>query len=544
MSTRGIVFGAVSPHPPIVVPEIGETELEKCRATRDGLQEMAAQVVDARPDTVIIISPHGPVVREAVTLVSSPILEGNFREFGISGSSLRYGNDLRLVNRIIDEAAARGVDVFPADPQRAASLRLPGALHYSVLVPLYYLRQAGYEGRLVAGAVGLLPNEEFLDFGRAVQAACAELGVRAVYVASGDLSHRLTDGAPAGYDPLGRVFDEKVVAALARADLQALLDLEPSLIERAGECGLGPILTLFGALDGLELIPRVLSYEGPFGVGYCVATFLPKGPKAEPAPAPGPGARTEPATEPGAVSPPGGDSGPQGRPGAGSRLGPEPEPGARPEPELGAKSEPEPAARAEPGTEAEQAETERPQAQTPAEAEPAPPAAQPHPFVRLARLSLETYVRSGRLISPPTGSPGLDRRAGAFVSLKKHGQLRGCIGTISPTCPTLAEEVIRNAVQAGTADPRFPPVQEDELGELTYSVDVLEPAEPVTSVDELDPKVYGVIVTKGRRTGLLLPDLEGIDTVEDQVAIAMQKAGLRPDETGVTLYRFRVTRYY
>ncbi len=513
MSASGIVLGVVSPHPPIVVPEIGEEEVERCAATRDGLQQMAGLVAEARPDTVVIISPHGPVIREAMTLVASPILEGNFREFGIAGSLLRYGNDLRLVNRTVDEAAKRGVNVVSADPKRAGSFRLPEALHYSFLVPLYYLKQAGYEGRLVAGAAGLPPHEKLLDFGRAVQAASVELGLRVVYIASGDLSHRLTDGAPAGYDPMGKVFDQKVVTALSHGDCRALLNLDPALIERAGQCGLGPILTLFGALDGYGLLPQVLSYEGPFGVGYCVSILKPKGPAAKATPG---AVGAEPLSGPPEVAP-----GPAEDASGPSRRGDEeipPEGAAADEPPEGDKRGRTPEDTTGPDT--------------------------PHPLVRLARLSLETYVRDGRLVSPPPGGPGLDRRAGAFVSLKKHGELRGCIGTISPAAPNLAEEVARNAIQAGTADPRFPPVEAAELGDLVYSVDVLEPAEPVSSLEELDPRIYGVIVSKGRRTGLLLPDLEGIDTVEDQVAIAMQKAGIGMDETGVTLFRFKVSRYH
>ncbi|RJQ07274.1 MAG: hypothetical protein C4551_06840, partial [Bacillota bacterium] len=278
MAKSGVVLGAVSPHPPIIVPEIGEQSIQRVRATRDGMQQMAALVADVKPDTVVITSPHGPVLRDAVTLMAPPILEGNFREFGIAGSALRYGNDLRLVQKTVAEGATRGVNVFAADPKRTGAFRFPGALHYSILVPLYYLKQAGVECRVVAGAAGLLPLETLYAFGRAVQAAAGELGVRVAYIASGDLSHRLTEGAPAGYDPMGKVFDQKVVEALRAADVEALFGLDAALVDRAGECGLGPIVTLFGALDGLEVVPEVLSYEGPFGVGYCVATFVPKGP--------------------------------------------------------------------------------------------------------------------------------------------------------------------------------------------------------------------------------------------------------------------------
>ncbi|MEW6032560.1 MAG: AmmeMemoRadiSam system protein A [Bacillota bacterium] len=536
MTRRGIVLGAVSPHPPIVVPEIGENNLDRVQKTRDGLQQLAGLVRGLNPDTVVIIAPHGPVVRGAVTLLSSPILEGNFREFGISGTSLRYGNDVRFVNRVQSEAADRGVQVVAADPTTIRSLRVPGALHYSILVPLYYLRQAGVESRLVAGAVGMMSAEDLYTFGRSVQAAAGEMGVRVVYIASGDLSHRLSQGAPAGYDPMGKVFDEKVVGALSKGDVRPLLSLDPGLVERAGECGLGPIITMFGALDGLDTVPEVVSYEGPFGVGYCVATFVVRG-------AGGQAAR--PGEEGAAASPPGPGpdggaegAGPPGERGGGGVAGAGAGAGIGAGAGTGIGAGAGAWIRAGIGAGIGAAGVETVEGGAPAHA-----TAVPHPFVRLARLALETYVRDGRRISPPSSSPGLDRRAGAFVSLKKRGQLRGCIGTLEPTAPTLAEEVIRNAIQAGTADPRFAAVTADELRELTYSVDVLEPAEPVSSLDELDPKVYGVIVNKDRRTGVLLPDLEGLDTAESQVAVARQKAGIAPDETGVRLFRFKVTRY-
>ncbi|MBP2645191.1 MAG: hpcB [Firmicutes bacterium] len=162
--------------------------------------------------------------------------------------------------------------------------------------------------------------------------------------------------------------------------------------------------------------------------------------------------------------------------------------------------------------------------------------------VALARRSLEHYVTKGTLLSGDYSDPVLEGQAGTFVSLKKGGELRGCIGTIQSTQPTVADEIIHNAVKAATVDPRFNPVRAEELDEITISVDILGEPEPVQSHQELDPKVYGVIVRSGRRSGLLLPDLEGVDTVDQQVSIAKQKAGIGPHES-VELYRFRVTRY-
>ena len=163
--------------------------------------------------------------------------------------------------------------------------------------------------------------------------------------------------------------------------------------------------------------------------------------------------------------------------------------------------------------------------------------------VRLARQSLEHYFRRRELLSVPDDIPEpLRAAAGAFVSLKAQGELRGCIGTLGPVEPTVAGEIIANAVSAATQDPRFSPVTPEELAGLTISVDILSAPEAIDSPDKLDPKRYGVIVRKGRRTGLLLPDLAGVDTVEEQVGIAMSKAGLSPQES-IELYRFTVTRY-
>jgi len=163
--------------------------------------------------------------------------------------------------------------------------------------------------------------------------------------------------------------------------------------------------------------------------------------------------------------------------------------------------------------------------------------------VALARRSLQYYLENGTMLPVPADvPPEIKGQAGVFVSMKRHGELRGCIGTFQPTQPTIAAEIINNAVAAGTEDPRFWPVETDELPELTISVDVLNPPERVSSTAELDPQKYGIIVRSGRKSGLLLPMLEGVDTVEEQVAITRQKAGIGPDEP-IDLYRFTVTRY-
>ena len=166
-------------------------------------------------------------------------------------------------------------------------------------------------------------------------------------------------------------------------------------------------------------------------------------------------------------------------------------------------------------------------------------------FVRLARAVIESWIGARKKLPLPSDLPAelLDRRAGVFVSLHREGRLRGCIGTIRPVRGSIAEEIAANAVSAATEDPRFPPVGPEELESLEISVDVLSAPEEIASRAELDVKRYGVIVSKGSRSGLLLPDLDGVDTVDEQVSIALRKAGIPERERGVRLERFEVVRH-
>jgi AmmeMemoRadiSam system protein A len=166
-----------------------------------------------------------------------------------------------------------------------------------------------------------------------------------------------------------------------------------------------------------------------------------------------------------------------------------------------------------------------------------------HPLVKLAKDTIEEYVRSGDIIKPPSElHDEMTGKAAVFVSIKKKGELRGCIGTLQPTRESIALEIIQNAVSSATQDPRFPPVTPSEIDELEYSVDVLSEPERISGKEELDPKKYGVIVKSGEYRGLLLPDLEGVDTSEEQIRIAAMKAGII-SVIGAELYRFEVKRY-
>jgi AmmeMemoRadiSam system protein A len=167
-----------------------------------------------------------------------------------------------------------------------------------------------------------------------------------------------------------------------------------------------------------------------------------------------------------------------------------------------------------------------------------------HPYVEVAKKAISDYLKGKKTPTIPSDlPPEMQKKAGVFVCLKKSGQLRGCIGTFSPSCRNIFEEITKNAVSAANEDPRFPPVREDELQELAYSVDVLSEPSRVADISELDHTRYGVIVTKDFRRGLLLPDIEGVDSVQEQLKIAKLKAGIDPADEDVVIFKFTVERY-
>ncbi len=165
-----------------------------------------------------------------------------------------------------------------------------------------------------------------------------------------------------------------------------------------------------------------------------------------------------------------------------------------------------------------------------------------HPIVQLAKNTVENYIRHGKIIRAENLTDEMKQKAGVFVSIKKRGDLRGCIGTFEATQKNIAEEIIHNAIQSATQDPRFDRIAPSELDDLQYSVDILSTPQPVKDYKQLDPKKHGIIVQCGWRKGLLLPDLEGVDTVEQQIEICMQKGGISPGEP-ISLSSFEVRRY-
>lgn len=456
-----IIGAFVAPHPPIIVPEVGKGEERGASDTIAAYERIAKQIAQLAPETIVVLSPHATVYADYFHISPGAEAFGDLSQFGAIGSRMHVLYDSEFAQQLTDTAVEEQI---PAGTQG----EVDPELDHGTLIPLYFIGQHASGYKVVRIGVSGLSADEHFRFGRCIAKVAASLDRRVVLVASGDLSHRLLDSGPYGFAPEGPVFDRQVTEALASGELGKLLKLDEQMSDRAGECGLRSFIVMAGALDGRTVRSDLLSYEGPWGVGYAVGSFIP--------------------------------------------------------------------------VDAETSST------TPAEK--TDPVQSGH--VRLARFALETYLRTGRIPSFPGDIPSevlealpdelTTRAAGAFVTLKVRGELRGCIGTIAATKPSLGAEIVRNAVSAGTEDPRFEPVVAEDLPTLAYSVDVLGDPEPISSEDELDPKRYGVIVTSGYRRGLLLPDLEGVDTPRYQVSIALQKGGIGEDEP-YSLERFEVVRH-
>jgi aromatic ring-opening dioxygenase LigB subunit len=264
--TAAWVLGGLVPHPPIIVPEVGGKELAKVERTCRSMRELASRVVMAAPETLVLITPHGPHAHRARAAVLTGRLGGDLSEFGGIAVEIGFDGDDELGGWLVRAAADSGLAL--------QECQVPG-LDHGALVPLYYLRRAGATMKLVVLAAPAWPGRESFALGRLLRDTVRQLGRRAAILASGDLSHRLLPGAPAGYHHRGAEFDGLVTEALSSGNLESLLVLEPALAHHAGQCGLVPLQLLAGALSGQAIRPELLSYEGPLGVGYAVAVFTP-----------------------------------------------------------------------------------------------------------------------------------------------------------------------------------------------------------------------------------------------------------------------------
>lgn len=425
----------IMPHAPIARPAVGRGEEKKIQKTLDSYRMASAKIAKEKPETIIILSPHNVMYRDAFYISPGDVYTDSLVMFGVPKERVSHPYDKELIDEILHLCQEEKLPISQ-DPL------YEGEPDHGTCVPLLFIDEQYQDYQVVRISPSLLPNEDLLKMGRVLERATAHIGRKVSILASGDLSHKLTQDGPYGFAKEGPEFDQMITQQMKDADFAKFLEYDARFLDKAAECGLPGFIILSGALENYKVTPHFHSYEGPFGVGYAICDY--------------------------------------------------------------------------------DVEDHCP---------------------RLAQMSLEVYVKERREIAVPDDLPAWMKkeRAGVFVSLHKNGELRGCIGTISACTQNVASEIIALAIEAGTRDPRFMPVSEKELADLEYSVDVLSEAEPAT-LQDLDAKRYGVIVTSGHKRGLLLPNLEGVDTPAEQIFISLQKAGIREGEP-YQIERFTVERH-
>ena len=460
----GISAGFMVPHPPLIIPDVGGGEEKKIQKTIDAYQRVAEMIGSLQPETIVLLSPHHTMYADYFHISPGQGARGDFRQFRAGRTSMEVSYDTEFVRALCEIAEEFGLQAGTLGEREKK-------LDHGTMVPLYFTNRFWTEYRLVRIGLSGLPLSAHYRLGQCIRVAAQDLGRNTVVIASGDLSHKLKEDGPYGYQAEGPAYDARIMDVMGKGAFGELLEFTEDFCEKAAECGHRSFTILAGTFDRTGVEAEQLSYEGPFGVGYGVCAYRPCG-----------NDETRNFLE-----------------------------------QYEAKKQMELLARRE----------------------------REDPYVRLARYTIETFVETGNIPEIPRGLPEelYQNRAGAFVSLKEDGRLRGCIGTIQAVRGSLAEEIMHNAVSACSEDPRFAPVEAGEVDRLFISVDVLGETEKVSSPEELDVTRYGVIVTRGAKRGLLLPNLEGVDTIEQQIAIAKQKAGIR-DHERVELERFEVIRHY
>lgn len=459
-----IIAAYMVPHPPLIIPEVGRGGEAQIEETKIAYERVAEEIAELAPDTIIISSPHATMYADYFHISPGNAATGSFSRFGADKVKFIEEYDTALVSEI--EKRAKKIS-FPAGTLG----EVDRDLDHGTMVPLFFIRKRYKGGKIVRVGLSGLPLTDHYRMGQIIKDSVNATGKRVVYVASGDLSHKLQDYGPYGYAAEGPVYDQKVMDVCQRGAFGELLEFDEDFCDKAAECGHRSFVIMAGVLDGVKVRANRLSHQDITGVGYGICAFTP------------------------------GD-----------------EDDSRRFLDIFYREK----------------EREIKEKRQNSDA-----------YVQLAYKSVYSYVLEKKVLPVPSDIPEemLGIRAGAFVSIHEHGRLRGCIGTIGPTCENVAEEIIQNAISASTKDPRFNAITANELEFLEINVDVLGEPENISSMDGLDVKRYGVIVSSGRKRGLLLPDLDGVDSVEQQVAIAMQKGGITEDDE-VHLQRFEVVRHY
>ena len=450
------------PHPPMIIDKIGKDDIKKIQDTYDAYDSIAKEIAEMDIDTIIVSSPHTILYNDFFHILDSSNLSGSFKEFGYEDIHFEESNDFELVSKI-DELCKR--DNFPSGIINDNSYELD----HGTMVPLYFINKYLGDYKLVVIGISGLSYVDHYKMGKIINEAVELLDKNVVYIASGDLSHKLQEYGPYGFIEEGPIYDKEIMDVMSKGEFDRLLEFDPNMVEKAAVCGHKSFIMMAGFLDGIDVKSKFYSHQDITGVGYGICSYFPiveddnrlfldKYLLKEK-----------------------------------DRLN-----------KIYSNSD---------------------------------------SYVLLARKTIYEYIKNNKIIDiDDIDNELLDNKAGVFVSIHKFNDLRGCIGTISSTTDCIAKEIINNAISASTKDFRFDPIREDELDYLEINVDVLLEPEIILDKNMLDVKKYGVIVSCGNKRGLLLPELDGVDTIDDQISIAMRKGNINKNDNYM-LERFEVIRH-
>lgn len=437
-----IPCAALMCHAPIVIPALGGSRGQACSKTTTAMRKVAKEVLAHKPEVIVVISPHAPRAARSWAVVHDAEIAGTFSRFGRTDLGLTLEGAPHAAQALSRVAQEHGLSIEAARGDD---------LDHGALVPLMFLTEAGFSGRVLILSLPYPGTDQEERFGHIIAQAAASCGERWAIIASGDMSHRLTGDAPAGFHPRAKEFDLTFVKNLRQKDLRAATSVDPRLQALVAEDVVQSTRVAAAAVGYVASGLTVYSYEGPFGVGYCEAMLF----------------------------------------------------------------------------------SERAQDRA-ADVDSPPP--------RLVDIAHDAIVHAlaGTHYQVPELAAPWDAPHAVFVTLRSpDGELRGCIGRTEPVFRSLALEVADCAVAAATRDHRMPPVEKRELTRLGIEISVLEPPESIADASKLDPKRFGLVVSQGERRGVLLPEVEGVDTVDDQLRIAMRKGEISVDGP-YRLERFRV----
>lgn len=478
-----VLASYLMPHAPVFLEAIGHHQISTVKKTIDSMHQIGKAIKALKPDMLVFVSPHGPIFSDAIAVYDLESYKGDFHAFGEFELEYEFNIESKFLNLLCELSDENDLDYYPLKKNQFIEFHHDAKLDHGVLVPAHFIYQHVDNIPMVAMSYGTFPYLRLIKNGKLLKTVSDRLGLNIVVVASGDMSHALKDSGPYAYDHNGPWFDALMKKNIEKQKPWEIFSESMHNIESARECGLRSFAVMLGAIEGSKIDSEVLSYEGPFGVGYLCASFKP-----------GDGVKTDWLNH------------------------------------------------------LERKLKDRYDVHIQKE----------HFLVKFARLVIEERVK-GRIPPKLTVSKDcvkvnntslestemnefLNKSRGTFVSIKNESGLRGCIGTIMPTQKNIIDEIYRNAIAAATKDYRFNPIDATELQSLIISVDVLSELEEVEDQSRLSPDRFGVIVSSKGKQGVLLPNLESIETVEEQLRIASNKGGFSVDEIE-KIMRFTVDRF-